>query len=90
MAGTYYLVETETPGGYNTLPGPVKITVTESEGVLNMTAEIAGVSVGDKLVKIEKYGVWKLSVQNTAGYELPASGGPGTWIYRIIGRRRMV
>ena len=84
MAGTYYLVETETPGGYNTLPGPVKITVTESEGVLNMAAEIAGVSVGEKLVKISN-GVWKLSVQNTAGYELPASGGPGTWVYRIIG-----
>ena len=62
----------------------MKITVTESEGVLNMAAEIAGVSVGEKLVKISN-GVWKLSVQNTAGYELPASGGPGTWVYRIIG-----
>ena len=82
--GTYYLVETEAPAGYNALTGPVKITVTESEGVLSMTAEIAGETVGaDKLVRISN-GVWKLSVQNSSGVELPSSGGPGTtWIYLL-------
>lgn len=82
--GIYYLVETEAPAGYNALAGPVKITVTESEGVLSMTAEIAGEMVGaDKLVRISN-GVWKLSVQNTSGVELPSSGGPGTtWIYLL-------
>ena len=84
-AGIYYLVETDAPSGYNTLTDPVKITVTEkTNGDLEMTAEIAGVPVGaDKLERIDN-GVWKLSVQNTSGVELPSSGGPGTtWIYLI-------
>ncbi|MDO5138014.1 MAG: SpaA isopeptide-forming pilin-related protein [Oscillospiraceae bacterium] len=83
--GTYYLVETQTPNGYNSLPGPVKIIVTEESGVLNMTAEIAGVYVGaDKLKKIGN-GLWKLSVQNSAGYELPYTGGIGTNLFTFFG-----
>ena len=82
--GTYYLVETKAPAGYNALPGPVKITVSEAGGTLTMTAEIAGQSVGDKLSSISA-GVWKLSVQNTAGYELPLTGGIGTDAFYLIG-----
>ena len=83
--GTYYLVETETPDGYNPLPIPVKITVTESEGILSMAAEIAGVSIGsDKLQRISN-GVWKLKIQNTAGLELPYTGGPGTSMIYLLG-----
>ena len=83
--GTYYLVETETPDGYNPLPTPVKITVTESEGILSMAAEIAGVSIGsDKLQRISN-GVWKLKIQNTAGLELPYTGGPGTSMIYLLG-----
>ena len=83
-AGTYYLVETNAPAGYNPLPGPVKMTVTETNGILNMEADINGIAIGsDKLVKVNR-GLWKLSLQNSAGYELPHSGGPGTtWIYLI-------
>ncbi|MBQ8988006.1 MAG: LPXTG cell wall anchor domain-containing protein [Lachnospiraceae bacterium] len=83
-AGTYYLVETETPAGYISLSGPVKITVTETNGVFSMTAEIAGVSVGnDKLAKSDNG--WKLSIQNSAGYELPHTGGPGTKTIYLTG-----
>ena len=83
--GTYYLVETAAPAGYDSLSGPVKITVTETNGIIQMTAEIAGKNIGnDKLVKISNYGVWKLSVQNSSGIELPSAGGPGTtWIYLL-------
>ena len=85
IAGTYYLVETHAPDGFNSLPGPVKITVTETNGVLNMTAEIAGVPiVGYMLQKISN-GVWKLQIQNSAGYELPNAGGPGTRFFMILG-----
>ena len=82
--GTYYLVETKAPDGYNALSGPVKITVTETNGILNVVAEIAGQSVGDKLVKVSG-GVWKLSLQDTAGYELPNTGGPGVKVLTTIG-----
>ncbi len=83
--GTYYLVETKAPDGYNSIPGPVKITVRTTDGVLNMTAEIAGETVGnDKLQRIGR-GVWKLSIQNTAGYELPHTGGPGTGMIYLLG-----
>ena len=82
--GTYYLVETNAPAGYNSLTKPVKITVTETNGILQMEAWIEGASAGDKLVKVSDYGVWKLSIPNSTGVELPHSGGPGTtWIYLI-------
>ena len=82
--GTYYLVETNAPAGYNSLTKPVKITVTETNGILQMQAWIEGAPAGDKLVKVSDYGVWKLSIPNSTGVELPHSGGPGTtWIYLI-------
>lgn len=81
--GTYYLVETEAPAGFNPLSGPVKLVVSEDEnGRLTMAADINDVPVGEKLVIRD--GVWKLSVQNSSGIELPYAGGPGThWIYFI-------
>ena len=83
--GTYYLVETKAPNGYNSLPGPVKITVADSDGILTMTAEIADLPIGaDKLVKVNNV-TWKLSLQNTAGYELPSAGGPGTTLLYLLG-----
>ncbi len=82
--GTYYLVETVTPAGYNTLSGPVIITVTETNGIIQMTAEIEGEPAGDNLVKVSD-GVWKLSIPNSSGYELPHSGGIGTTLFYIFG-----
>lgn len=82
--GTYYLVETKTPAGYILLPGPVKITVTEVNGILSMTAEINGSPLGNKLEKVG-HGVWKLKVQNSKGYELPNTGGNGTRLFTILG-----
>lgn len=63
----------------------MKITVTDTNGILTMTAEIAGEYVGaDKLEKINN-GLWKLSVQNSAGYELPHTGGIGTNLFTLFG-----
>ena len=48
-----------------------------------MAAKIAGVTVGqDKLINNGK-GQWKLVVQNTAGYELPHTGGSGMVMFHL-------
>ncbi len=84
--GTYYLVETESPGGYNSISGPVKITITQTtDGILTMSAEIEGDTIGNDMLVPSGKGVWKLSVQNTAGYELPSTGGFGTEGFLILG-----
>ena len=50
-----------------------------------VAAEIAGTSVGaDKLSKGIN-GVWKLKIQNSAGYELPNTGGAGTNLLYLAG-----
>ena len=83
--GTYYLVETKAPNGYIALSSPMKIIVTEQSGILSMTAQIADENVGaDKLNRINRDS-WKLSVQNSAGYELPSTGGSGTQLFTILG-----
>ena len=89
--GTYYLVETEAPAGYY-MSEPVKIEVkvrttmnnTVSQDTVDVTASIGGKPVaGDKLSHSE--GAWTLKIMNTAGYELPSTGGPGTRIFTILG-----
>lgn len=86
--GTYYLVETKAPDGYYSLSAPVKITVKQenTEGILSVTAEIGGAPMGDRLQKVEgKNGSWKLTISNSAGYELPATGGSGTKALYLLG-----
>ena len=89
--GTYYLVETDPPGGY-IMSEPVKIEVkvrttmnnAVSQDTVEVTASISGNPIaGDKLQHSD--GVWTLKVMNTAGYELPSTGGPGTRIFTILG-----
>jgi LPXTG-motif cell wall-anchored protein len=71
------------------VPGPVKIVVTENPeaGTFDMTAEIDSRAVmPDKMAKLPNAnGIWKLILQNTAGYELPSTGGPGTKLLFILG-----
>lgn len=42
------------------LPGPVKITVTETNGNLHMAAEIAGKAVPGNMLVRTRNGAWKL------------------------------
>ena len=44
----------------------------------------AGISVY-KTVHYEDEDVWEIEIENTAGLELPASGGTGTHIFYIAG-----
>jgi len=69
--GTYYLVETKAPTGYNLLTEKVPVTVTATKG----TNEEGNTVVVDITVKVE----------NNSGTELPSTGGMGTTMMYIAG-----
>lgn len=75
-AGTYWLVETEAPAGYNKLTAPIKIEITKSADteVNNWTISKDGVDESDKIIDIE----------NSTGSLLPSTGGMGTIIFAVI------
>ena len=89
-AGTYYLKEIKTTSGYTLLANPVKIMITETPDVATKKT-VATCTVDDK--EIEKKQLeedsgnfyYTFSVQNDKGFNLPATGGMGTYIFTIAG-----
>lgn len=75
-AGTYYLIETAAPEGYNKLNKPIKVVIAE-DGKVTFTAG----SSDDSITTANK----KVTVVNKAGVELPSTGGIGTTIFYILG-----
>ena len=82
--GTYYLVETEAPAGYNKLTYKVKIVVKEDTKVITAvtdpesTTQITDQTSDNNLL-------YTFNVNNSTGVELPHTGGPGTLIYTLSG-----
>ena len=74
--GTYYLVETQAPAGYNKLTAPIEIKITKSADtdVNNWTISKDGATEPDKIIDIE----------NSTGSLLPSTGGMGTIIFAVI------
>lgn len=75
-AGTYWLVETEAPAGYNKLTAPIEIKIIKSADtdVNKWTISKDGVDEKDKIIDIE----------NSTGSLLPSTGGMGTIIFAVI------
>ena len=67
--GTYFLVETEAPLGFNKLPEPVKVSI---DGNVNAN-------------NIPVAAITNETVKNYSGAQLPSTGGFGTKLFVIIG-----
>ena len=84
--GTYKLTETKTNDGYVLLKDPVEIVITQT----NATTGEATAKVGSKNVTmIEDDGSLTakvpLTVVNSKGFDLPATGGRGIALFTIAG-----
>lgn len=95
-SGTYYLLETEAPAGYNRLEGPIKVVISAKEntstGTLSSSVEFGNwqpsVDGGtdthytDSLTSVKNR---VITVTNQKGTELPSTGGIGTTIFYVLG-----
>ena len=84
--GTYKLTETKTSNGYVLLKDPVEIVITQT----NATTGVATATVGNKdVTMIEDNGSFTakvpLTVVNSKGFDLPATGGRGIALFTIAG-----
>lgn len=87
--GTYRLVETKTPSGYNTI-APAEFTVTASHEIQSddprLTALTGTMTSGTiTFTAEEENGALKTDVVNKAGATLPETGGMGTTMIYVVG-----
>ena len=77
--GTYYLVETKAPEGYNLLDKPFEVTISavhQEDTVITASTSFGEDVEGDSIV---------VTVENKAGIVLPETGGMGTTMIYILG-----
>lgn len=91
---TYYLKETVAPIGYKKLLDMVKIEITSEgpdkimDGTETLTSLSAKVSVGKESVEVDaniETGIISFNISNTAGQQLPTTGGIGTVLFYLTG-----
>lgn len=78
-AGTYTISESKTPSGYNTLPD-LTVTVGFDKDETPKWSFSGGTGSYDS-----QEGIYKITIENQKGTELPSTGGMGTTIFYIAG-----
>jgi LPXTG-motif cell wall-anchored protein len=86
-SGTYYLVETEAPAGYNLLTAPIPVKIVpgtydseDEELAYTLQTKKAGSFVN----------VSQINVLNNTGSEFPETGGIGRTIFTVVGLLLMI
>ena len=93
--GTYYLVETAAPQGYNPLTAPIPVVISVNETTNQVTytttfdGEAATMTNGTVSLSAATHTaaqpVATGKIQNSTGTELPSTGGIGTTIFYVAG-----
>lgn len=91
--GTYKLTETKTSNGYVLLKDPVEIVITPSTNKEDAAKGVVTATVGGKAVTMKKdsnnttsaTAEVPLTVVNSKGFDLPATGGRGIALFTIAG-----
>ena len=80
--GIYYLREASAPDGYLMLENRIMLTV--QNGIVSARTELPGTTLfTDQLA--DNNTAFRFEIMNNPGVELPATGGPGTRPFTIIG-----
>lgn len=79
--GTYVLVETTVPAGYNAWDA-VEFEITAEHSLANNVTNLEG---GDLFAEDDATGILDANIVNNAGIELPSTGGMGTTLFYAFG-----
>lgn len=81
--GVYHLIERAAPAGYNIKTAPVVITVTSTKVTYDEGTTLSQSGSGITWDSASK--VYTMKVSNSAGIELPQTGGQGTNVFQLLG-----
>ena len=81
--GTYYLEETEAPAGYNKLTGPIEVEITATTSATSGSETVHYKNSSETSYTLATDATVK--VLNSAGTQLPSTGGIGTTLFYVIG-----
>ncbi|MCL2106275.1 MAG: isopeptide-forming domain-containing fimbrial protein [Oscillospiraceae bacterium] len=77
-AGTYYLIETAAPAGFNLNSAPVTVTI--AKGDIDATTKIVSYTINGNTHVAANTKPGDVNIQNNSGSLLPGTGGIGTYV----------
>ncbi|MBQ9156753.1 MAG: hypothetical protein IJ137_08230 [Eubacterium sp.] len=83
--GTYLLKETRAPKGYELKEEPVEIIISDTGVTYDEGTSLSSKGNGSGLSYDSAGNIYTLLISNTAGMELPASGGNGYGLWYLLG-----